>query len=59
MRDEQILPRRALVSVSDKSNLEQLGAGLVDAGVELVSTGSTAEFLRAAGLEVVDVSSVT
>ena len=53
------VPRRALLSVSDKSGLAKLGRGLVDAGFELVSTGGTARALREAGLPVTDVASVT
>ena len=51
--------RRALVSVYDKSDLAQIGALLVDAGVELVSTGSTARTLVEAGLPVTPVEQVT
>ena len=51
--------RRALISVSDKTGLEELGRGLADAGVELVSTGGTARALREAGLDVRDVAEVT
>ncbi|GAA2751585.1 bifunctional phosphoribosylaminoimidazolecarboxamide formyltransferase/IMP cyclohydrolase [Amnibacterium kyonggiense] len=51
--------RRALLSVSDKHGLVELGAALVAAGVELVSTGSTASTLRGAGLAVTDVAAVT
>ena len=51
--------RRALVSVSDKSGLVDLGAELAAAGVEIVSTGSTAATLTAAGFAVTPVSSVT
>lgn len=51
--------RRALVSVSDKSGLVDLAAGLHDAGVQLVSTGSTAEQIAAAGIPVTAVSEVT
>ena len=51
--------RRALLSVSDKSGLADLGSRLAKAGVELVSTGGTARALRAAGLDVRDVSDVT
>jgi phosphoribosylaminoimidazolecarboxamide formyltransferase/IMP cyclohydrolase len=51
--------KRALLSVSDKSGLADLGAKLVKAGVELVSTGGTARALREAGLDVRDVSEVT
>jgi phosphoribosylaminoimidazolecarboxamide formyltransferase/IMP cyclohydrolase len=53
------VPRRALLSVSDKAGIVELGRGLVDAGFELVSTGGTARVLREAGLAVTDVSAVT
>jgi phosphoribosylaminoimidazolecarboxamide formyltransferase / IMP cyclohydrolase len=53
------VPRRALLSVSDKTGLAELGRGLVDVGFELVSTGGTARALREAGLPVTDVASVT
>ena len=43
----------------DKSGLTQIGALLVDAGVELVSTGSTARTLVEAGLPVTPVEQVT
>lgn len=51
--------RRALLSVSDKTGIQDLGRALADAGVELVSTGGTATTLRDAGLMVMDVSEVT
>ena len=51
--------RRALLSVSDKTGLVELGRGLAARGVELLSTGGTARTLREAGLEVRDVSEVT
>jgi len=51
--------RRALVSVYDKTGLETLGAALAGAGVEVVSTGGTAERLRATGANVLDVGDVT
>jgi len=51
--------RRALLSVSDKSGLAELGAALAAKGVELVSTGGTAKALRDAGLAVKDVSDLT
>jgi phosphoribosylaminoimidazolecarboxamide formyltransferase/IMP cyclohydrolase len=51
--------RRALLSVSDKSGLEDFARGLAGLGFELLSTGGTAATLRAAALEVVDVSAVT
>ena len=51
--------RRALLSVSDKSGLAELGQALASKGVELVSTGGTAKALREAGLEVRDVADLT
>ncbi len=51
--------RRALLSVSDKTGLVELGQALATRGVELLSTGGTATALRDAGLEVVDVAEVT
>ncbi|MFU7527001.1 bifunctional phosphoribosylaminoimidazolecarboxamide formyltransferase/IMP cyclohydrolase [Qipengyuania sp. ASV99] len=51
--------KRALLSVSDKTGLAQLGAVLAARGVELVSTGGSAKALREAGLEVRDVSDLT
>jgi phosphoribosylaminoimidazolecarboxamide formyltransferase / IMP cyclohydrolase len=51
--------RRALVSVYDKSGLEALAARLHAAGVELVSTGSTAGRIAAAGVPVTPVEQVT
>ena len=51
--------KRALLSVSDKSGLAELGAALAARGVELVSTGGTAKALREAGLAVKDVSDLT
>ena len=53
------VPRRALLSVSDKTGLAEFGAGLVRLGFELVSTGGTARALRSAGLPVTDVAAVT
>ncbi|MEO8274151.1 MAG: bifunctional phosphoribosylaminoimidazolecarboxamide formyltransferase/IMP cyclohydrolase [Chloroflexota bacterium] len=53
------VPRRALLSASDKAGLAGLGRGLVARGFELVSTGGTARALREAGLPVTDVSAVT
>jgi phosphoribosylaminoimidazolecarboxamide formyltransferase/IMP cyclohydrolase len=51
--------RRALLSVSDKTGLAELGRGLVERGFELVSTGGTARALWGAGLPVTDVEAVT
>ena len=51
--------RRALVSVSDKTDLLVLAKALADAEVEIVSTGSTAAAIREAGYDVTDVATVT
>lgn len=51
--------RRALISVSDKTGLEDLAQGLGAAGVEIVSTGSTAQMIRDLGVAVTDVAEVT
>ena len=59
-RDRDVVPiKRALVSVSDKTDLLVLAAALADAGVEIVSTGSTAAAIREAGHDVTDVATVT
>ena len=50
---------RALLSVSDKTGLADLGSRLAKAGVEVISTGGTAAALRETGLSVRDVSDVT
>jgi len=51
--------KRALISVSDKTGLVDLGKALAARGVELLSTGGTAKALRDAGLTVRDVAEVT
>ncbi len=50
---------RALLSVSDKTGLIELGQALAAHGVELVSTGGTAKALRDAGLAVRDIDDLT
>ncbi|MCD4535773.1 bifunctional phosphoribosylaminoimidazolecarboxamide formyltransferase/IMP cyclohydrolase [Nocardioides sp. cx-169] len=57
--DLQIPIRRALVSVYDKSGLEQLVRGLHDAGVALVSTGGSAALIDGLGLPVTKVEDLT
>jgi phosphoribosylaminoimidazolecarboxamide formyltransferase/IMP cyclohydrolase len=51
--------RRALISLSDKSGLDELAAGLARHGVEIVSTGGTAAKLRENGAAVRDISELT
>ena len=58
-KTERLMPKRALLSVSDKTGLLELGRSLHEHGVALVSTGSTAAQLRDAGIPVSDVSEVT
>lgn len=55
----QTLPRRALVSVSDKTGLVPFVRGLVQAGFEILSTGGTSRTLKAADVDVVEVSTYT
>ena len=52
-------PRRALISVSDKTGVTELARGLAECGFDLISTGGTARTLREAGLEVADVAAYT
>jgi phosphoribosylaminoimidazolecarboxamide formyltransferase/IMP cyclohydrolase len=51
--------RRALVSVYDKTRLIEVGSALNAAGVEILSTGSTAKNLADAGIPVIEVSQYT
>jgi phosphoribosylaminoimidazolecarboxamide formyltransferase/IMP cyclohydrolase len=53
------MPKRALLSVSDKTGLVDFAKKLTGAGYELISTGGTAKALREAGLTVADISDVT
>src|SRR4051794_35942856 len=55
------LPRvkRALISVADKTGLETFARGLVEQGVELISTSGTASFLADHGLPVTRVEDLT
>ena len=59
-RPRDVVPvRRALVSVSDKTDLLPLAQALQAADVEIVSTGGSAALLREAGIAVSDVSEIT
>jgi phosphoribosylaminoimidazolecarboxamide formyltransferase/IMP cyclohydrolase len=51
--------KRALISVYDKTGLEELASGLHAAGVEIISTGSTAARIGAAGVPVTPVEELT
>jgi phosphoribosylaminoimidazolecarboxamide formyltransferase/IMP cyclohydrolase len=59
LSEDRIAIRRALVSVYDKSGLEDLVRGLHDAGVELVSTGGSAKLIADLGLPVTKVEDLT
>ncbi|HZX65808.1 MAG TPA: bifunctional phosphoribosylaminoimidazolecarboxamide formyltransferase/IMP cyclohydrolase, partial [Myxococcales bacterium] len=50
---------RALLSVSDKTGIVELGRGLASLGIEILSTGGTAELLAKEGIAVRAVSDVT
>jgi phosphoribosylaminoimidazolecarboxamide formyltransferase / IMP cyclohydrolase len=56
---KRIAIRRALISVYDKTGLEELARGLHAAGVEIISTGSTAARIAAAGVPVTPVEELT
>ena len=59
MSENRVPIRRAIVSVYDKTGLDDLATGLHEAGVEIVSTGSTAARIAAAGVPVTSVEDVT
>ncbi|MCM3655755.1 bifunctional phosphoribosylaminoimidazolecarboxamide formyltransferase/IMP cyclohydrolase [Agromyces mediolanus] len=59
-RERDVVPvRRALIAVSDKRRLAELASALVEAGVEIVSTGGTAKAIADAGLPVTQIAEVT
>ncbi len=55
----KILPKRALVSVSDKRNLDGLAPILTKLNIEIVSTGGTAEYLTKMGIKIIPIQDVT
>ncbi|GAB3703347.1 bifunctional phosphoribosylaminoimidazolecarboxamide formyltransferase/IMP cyclohydrolase [Corynebacterium nasicanis] len=59
MSDDRKVIKRALISVYDKTGLEGLAQSLHDAGVEIVSTGSTAATIAAQGIPVTPVEALT
>jgi len=56
---DRIVPKRALMSVFDKTGLEEFAADLHRRGCQLISTGGTKRALEEAGLPVTDISQVT
>ncbi|WP_115685056.1 bifunctional phosphoribosylaminoimidazolecarboxamide formyltransferase/IMP cyclohydrolase [Corynebacterium senegalense] len=59
MAENRIPIKRALISVYDKTGLEDLARALGEAGVEIVSTGSTAKRIADAGVKVTEVAELT
>ena len=59
MRAESLKIRRALLTVSDKTGVVELGRALADAGAELVATGKTAKILMDAGLKITPIEQVS
>ncbi|TDR23309.1 bifunctional phosphoribosylaminoimidazolecarboxamide formyltransferase/IMP cyclohydrolase [Marinicella litoralis] len=59
MPQNRVPIRRALISVSDKTNIESLATGLSRLGVEILSTGGTAKMLEQAGILVTEISEYT
>jgi len=53
------LPRKALLSVSDKTKIVELAEGLIENGFDIISSGGTASVIRDAGLDVTEVSDIT
>ena len=58
-KESEILIKRALISVSDKSGLVEFGQALAEFGIEILSTGGTAQVLRENGVSVKDVADHT
>ena len=59
MSADQLPIRRALISVSDKTGLEDFARYLSDSGVEILSTGGSAKTIREAGIAVTEVADYT
>lgn len=59
MSSNQIQPKRALISVSDKTGIVEFALALHNAGIEILSTGGTAKLLDQHGIAVTEVSSYT
>lgn len=51
--------KKALISVSDKSNLDALARALIKAGYEILGTSGTAAYLERAGISVIEISDYT
>jgi len=55
----KIIPRSALISVSDKSGIVDFAKGLKKHGVKIISTGGTAKLLAESGVEIIEISEFT
>lgn len=55
----KIMPKRALVSVSDKAHLDGLAPILAKLNIEIVSTGGTADYLKKMGVRIIPIQDVT
>lgn len=53
------MKKRALVSVSDKTGVVEFVKGLLEQGIEVISTGGTKKLLEENGLQVIGISEVT
>ena len=51
--------KRALISVTDKSGLEEFARGLSKRGVEIIASGGTAAAVSKAGIDVIEISDLT
>jgi phosphoribosylaminoimidazolecarboxamide formyltransferase/IMP cyclohydrolase len=56
---QKMMPKRALISVSDKANLDNLAPFLAKHNIEVISTGGTADYLKKLGVNVTSIQSVT
>lgn len=59
MSQNIIVPKRALISLSDKKSLEKIATKFNQLGIEILSTGGTANSLKALNIPVIDVSQIT
>lgn len=55
----KIMPKTALISVSDKSGIVEFAKGLKKHGIKIISTGGTAKLLAQSGVEIMEISEFT
>lgn len=55
----QIMPKKALISVSEKEGIVDFASGLLNTGVQIISTGGTASLLKKNGIEITEISDFT